>query len=85
MSYRPTHSAYETLSMESVAPPGGGQVAPPLSFLAVFSVRANPLRIFFEGTVFPPDPPNFCRFVVPQKKQAVKMYCLTCEFFLFQT
>ena len=42
----------------AVAPPEGGQegqVAPPLLFCAVFPVRANPLRKFFQG--YTPRPP----------------------------
>ena len=44
-----------------MAPPGGGQegqVAPTLSFWAVFPVRANPLRKFFEG--IPPELSSVC-------------------------
>ena len=63
--------------MGSGAAKGGGQVAPPLSFWAVFPARANPLRNFFRGYT----PPNVCRFVVPLMKQAMKMHCLTCEYF----
>ena len=45
--------------MSAVAPTG----ATPLSFWAVFPVRANPLRKIFRG--YTPPHPNFCRYVVP--------------------
>ena len=61
-----------------------GKVAPsPLSFWAVFPVRANPFGKIFRGYTLP-TPPNFCRLVVPLMKQAKKMHCLTCEYFFFR-
>ena len=60
----------------------GGQNGQALFWAVFFPVRANPLRKNFRG--YTPRPPaNFCRFVLLMK-QAVKMYCLTCEFFCFK-
>ena len=74
---------FKKLYLQSVAPPGGqeGKFAPTLLFRAVFAVRANPLRKFCPGYTPDPPPPNFCRFVVPLIKQAMKMRRLTCEYF----
>ena len=72
----------------------GLKVAPSFSFwaescprtfvLTCFSSSCKSVeKIFSRVYAYPPRPPNFCGFVVPVMKQAVKMYCLTCEFFFF--
>ena len=57
----------------------GRQVAPHFRFGLFFQFVQIRWENFWGYTT--PNPPNFCRFVVPLMKQAMKMHCLTCGYF----